>query len=139
MANKPAKRALRALPAGLFSENKKDKKTVDQPVRLSYFMIICFKEVCMSTNVLTVTEAVRHFSDYISRVAYRRESFVLRKGNKSMAELRPLPSSRKLGDLPSILRSAPHLSSSDANTFAADVDAARTNLPDGKLRDPWAS
>jgi hypothetical protein len=30
----------------------------------------------MSANVVTVTEAVRHFSDYISRVVYRRESFV---------------------------------------------------------------
>ncbi len=93
----------------------------------------------MSTNVLTVTEAVRHFSDYICRVAYRRESFVLRKGNKPMAELRPLPSICRLGDLPSILRSVPRLSSGDATTFAEDIDAARTNLPDGKLRDPWAS
>ncbi len=93
----------------------------------------------MSANDVTVTEAVRHFSDYISRVAYRRESFVLRKGNKPMAELRPLPSSRRLGDLPSILRSVPRLSGGDATTFAEDVDAVRTSLPDGKLRDPWAS
>ena len=93
----------------------------------------------MHTNVLTVTEAVRHFSDYISRVAYRRESFVLHKGKKPVAELRPLPSGRRLGDLPAILRSVPHLSSEDAALFAADLDAARTNLPNGNLVDPWAS
>ena len=42
----------------------------------------------MNTNVLTVTEAVRNFSEYVSRVAYRHETFVLRKGKKSVAELR---------------------------------------------------
>ena len=93
----------------------------------------------MRANVLTVTEAVRHFSDYIGRVAYRRESFILRKGNKSVAELRPLPASRKLGDLPSILQSLPRLASEDVATFAADVDRARANLPDGRWSDPWAS
>jgi antitoxin (DNA-binding transcriptional repressor) of toxin-antitoxin stability system len=93
----------------------------------------------MGANVLTVTEAARHFSEYISRVAYRHETFVLRKGRKPVAELRPLPSGRRLGDLPSILRSVPHLSKADADTFAADVDAARHAIADDKVRDPWAS
>ncbi len=93
----------------------------------------------MSAIVLSVTEAARHFSDYISRVAYRHESFVLCKGNKPMAELRPLPSGRRLGDLPSILRSLPRLSGSDAITFAQDVDMARTQLPNGSKGDPWES
>lgn len=91
----------------------------------------------MSANVLTVTEAARHFSEYISRVAYRQETFVLRKGSKPVAELRPLPSGRRLGDLSSILRTVPHLD--DADTFAEDVDAARNSLADEKSRDPWAS
>jgi len=93
----------------------------------------------MGANVLTVTEAARHFSEYISRVAYRHETFVLRKGSKPVAELRPLPSGRRLGDLPSILRSVPHLPEADADAFAKDVDAARNAVGDGKLRDPWAS
>lgn len=93
----------------------------------------------MNVNVLTVTEAARHFSEYISRVAYRHETFVLRKGGKPVAELRPLPSGRRLGDLPSILRSLPHLSKADADSFAEDVDAARNAVAGDKLRDPWAS
>ncbi|TFH13138.1 MAG: type II toxin-antitoxin system Phd/YefM family antitoxin [Lentisphaerales bacterium] len=92
----------------------------------------------MSTNVLTVTEAVRHFSEYVSRVAYRHETFVLSKGNKAVAELRPLPSGRRLGDLPSILRSVPHLPNDDVISFGEDVDTARTTLASDKLRDPWA-
>ena len=92
----------------------------------------------MSSHVLTVTEAVRHFSDYVNRVAYRHETFVLRKGNKSVAELRPLPSGRRLGDLPSILRSVPRLSDHDADAFVKDVDTARADLGGEKMRDPWA-
>ncbi len=93
----------------------------------------------MTPQVLTVTEAVRHFSDYISRVAYRHETFVLRKGRKAVAELRPLPTGRRLGDLPALLRSVPHLSKDDAVTFEKDIDTARADLDRGELRDPWAS
>ncbi len=93
----------------------------------------------MSPKVLTVTEAVRNFSEYINRVAYRHEAFVLSKGKKPVAELRPLPHGRRLGDLPSILRAVPRLSRSDGAAFAKDVDAARTDLAAGELRDPWVS
>jgi antitoxin (DNA-binding transcriptional repressor) of toxin-antitoxin stability system len=92
----------------------------------------------MSAKVLTVTEVIRNFSEYINRVAYRNEAFVLRKGKKSVAELRPLPHGRRLGDLPSILRSVPHLSRADAASFASDVDTARTDLDATMPRDPWA-
>ena len=91
------------------------------------------------TLILTVTEAVRHFSNYVTRVAYRNESFVLYKGKKPVAELRPVPSGRRLGDLPAILRSLPHLSRNDAAAFAEDVDLARRSLAAGELRDPWVS
>jgi len=93
----------------------------------------------MSTKVLTVTEAVRHFSEYVNRVAYRNEAFVLCKGKKSVAELRPLPRGRRLGDLPSILRTVPHLSKADGDSFAKDVDTARKDLNATAPRDPWAS
>ena len=93
----------------------------------------------MKTKALTVTEAVRHFSDYISRVAYRHESFVLCKGKKPVAELHPIPSGRRLGDLPDILSSLPKLSDKEAAAFAADLDASRKATSKDGLRDPWAS
>jgi antitoxin (DNA-binding transcriptional repressor) of toxin-antitoxin stability system len=93
----------------------------------------------MNAKTLTVTEAARHFSDYIGRVAYRNEAFVLCKGKKPVAELRPLPCGRRLGDLPAILRALPHLSKAEAEAFAADVAAARGALATAELRDPWAS
>lgn len=91
------------------------------------------------SHVLTVTEAVRNFSDYISRVAYRHESFILKKGTKAVAELRPVPSGRRLGDLPGILRSVPHLASGDADSFMAEIDKIRTSSNREGIKDPWAS
>lgn len=93
----------------------------------------------MQAKVLSVTEAVRHFSDYVNRVAYRREAFVLRRGKLALAELRPVPSARRLGDLPGIIASLPALSESDAQAFADDVCNARTGMRREGLRDPWAS
>lgn len=93
----------------------------------------------MDAKNLTVTEVVRNFSEYINRIVYRQESFILSKGKKPVAELRPVPTGRRLGDLPSILRSTPHLSEGDAETFANDIESAREALASGELRDPWAS
>jgi len=90
-------------------------------------------------KALTVTEAVRHFSDYINRVAYRNESFVLHKGKKAVAELYPVPSGRRLGDLPDILSSLPRLSDKETAAFAADLDAFRETTSKDELRDPWVS
>ena len=93
----------------------------------------------MHPKNLTVTEAVRHFSDYVNRVAYRRESFVLCRGRKAMAELRPVPSGRRLGDLPAILKSLPRLSGKEAEAFSKDLIEARRALPREKVKDPWDS
>lgn len=114
------------------------RERVDPPILLSYYMIIRLGEA-MRTEVLSVTEAVRHFSDYVNRVAYRREAFVLRRGGVELAELRPVPGGRRMGDLPGILASLPSLSEADARQFSEDVDAARTRLRREGLRDPWAS
>lgn len=88
---------------------------------------------------LSVTEMVRGFSDYINRVAYRRERFILLKGRKPVAELRPLPSGRLLSELEELLRSLPVLSDAEAADFAADIEEAATRLPREELTDPWQS
>ena len=83
----------------------------------------------MRAKSLTVTEAARHFSEYVNRVADRRESFVLCRGKKPVAELRPVPSGRRLGDLAAVLKSLPRLTAHEARTFSDDVDEARKSLP----------
>lgn len=79
-------------------------------------------------QILSVTELARHFAEYINRVAYRGECFVLVRANKPMAELRPLPTGKRLAELPALLASLPHLSSAEAEQFADDLTAAREAL-----------
>jgi antitoxin (DNA-binding transcriptional repressor) of toxin-antitoxin stability system len=91
------------------------------------------------SETLTVTEAVRHFAEYVNRVVYRRESFVLVRGNKPIAELRPMPAGKRLADLPAMLAALPHLSSAEAGRFAEDLDMARNELARMEASDPWRS
>ncbi len=86
---------------------------------------------------VTVTQVARHFADYINRVAYRRETFTLLRGNKPLAELRPLPAGANLSELPALLASLPRLSGVEAGDFADDLAAARDEL--GEARDAWQS
>jgi antitoxin (DNA-binding transcriptional repressor) of toxin-antitoxin stability system len=88
-------------------------------------------------QTLSVTEIARHFAEYINRVAYRGECFVLVRGNKPIAELRPLPVGKRLAELPALLASLPHLSSTEAAQFAADLTAAREELARVEVHDPW--
>jgi antitoxin (DNA-binding transcriptional repressor) of toxin-antitoxin stability system len=91
------------------------------------------------SQTLTVTEVARHFAEYINRVAYRGESFVLIRGNKPIAELRPVPSGRRLADLPALCASLPPLSATEAAQFAEDLAAAREALAQQEVHDPWRS
>jgi hypothetical protein len=72
----------------------------------------------------------------VRRVRLRRV-FVLLRGNRPVAELRPVPIGRRLGDLPEVLAGVPRLD--DAEAFARDLDAARAELGETDSSDPWAS
>lgn len=85
----------------------------------------------------SVTKVARHFSDYINRVSLKGERFVLLRGNKPVAELRPVPVGRTLSDLPKIFASLPHLGTEGADAFAHDLNAARSELERLPVRDPW--
>ena len=93
----------------------------------------------MKLNTVTVTEAVRNCSDYINRVVYRHESFVLCKGKKAVAELRPVPTGRCLGDLASILHNLPRLQENDSASFVEDIESSRKLFNQTHGGDPWES
>ena len=88
---------------------------------------------------VSVTEMARHFSDYLNRVSYAGESFLLVRGKKILAELHPAPKGRKMGDLPALFKALPRLEPEDARDFARDVEAAKKRLNRRAPRDPWAS
>jgi antitoxin (DNA-binding transcriptional repressor) of toxin-antitoxin stability system len=52
----------------------------------------------MEAISLSLTEVVRGFSEYVNRVAYRGERFILLRGRKPIAELRPIPTGLRLGE-----------------------------------------
>jgi hypothetical protein len=56
-----------------------------------------------------------------------------------MAELRPIPTGRLLGELDATLRSLPALTNAEADSFAADMALAHAQLPPVDARDPWQS
>jgi prevent-host-death family protein len=88
----------------------------------------------------TVTEVFRSFSDYINRVAYRGERFVLTRGGKPVAELVPAPpAGRRLAELPEVLASLPRLGREDAARFEEELERARSTLGLEPPEDPWAS
>jgi antitoxin (DNA-binding transcriptional repressor) of toxin-antitoxin stability system len=88
----------------------------------------------------SVTDVLRNFSDYLNRIAYRGERFLLVRGGKPVAELSPVPGGRRLGELPALLESLPRLGDEDAASFAVDLDAARAEMDAGSPpADPWAS
>jgi antitoxin (DNA-binding transcriptional repressor) of toxin-antitoxin stability system len=87
----------------------------------------------------SVTEVARNFSEYINRVAFHGESFLLLRGKRPVAELRPAPAGKRLGELPELLASLPRLSESEAAALAEDLAEARSELSRAPLRDPWDS
>jgi len=64
---------------------------------------------------------------------------VLVRGNKPIAELRSLPTGKRLVELPALLASLPHLSATEAAQLAADLTAAREALARVEVHDPWRS
>jgi antitoxin (DNA-binding transcriptional repressor) of toxin-antitoxin stability system len=93
----------------------------------------------MMSQTLTVTEVARHFAEYINRVAYHGECFVLVRGNKPIAELRPVPAGKRLADLPALCATLPHLSPTEAAQLADDLTVAREALARAEVLDPWRS
>jgi len=87
----------------------------------------------------TVTEVARNFADYVNRVAFRGERFVLTKGGRPVAELAPVPTARRLDELPALLGSLPSLGAEEAEALSADLARARDSLRDAEVRDPWTS
>jgi len=80
-------------------------------------------------KTMTVTEAARHFSEFISRVHYRGESTLLIKGGKPVAKVLPAHKPRMGRDLAVLWGGLPHLSAKKAEAFGQDIEGARRNLP----------
>jgi len=93
----------------------------------------------MSSTKISITQAARNLSEVVNRVAYRGESFLLIKGRKMVAELRPVLSGKKLRELPDILAAMPGLSEKEKKSFAGDLAHLRKKTRPESVADPWES
>jgi hypothetical protein len=100
-------------------------------------LITVFESGTIPMPDVSVTQIARNFAEYVNRVAFRRESFTLLRGNKPLAELRPVPAGARLSELPGLLASLPRLTPAEADAFAADLDSARDEL--AETPDAWQS
>ena len=87
----------------------------------------------------SITDVARHFADYVNRVAFRGERFVLMRGKRPVAELVPYSAGRPIRDLPEMLAALPRLTPEEAGAYGDDIVAARVELDSQPLSDPWSS
>ena len=96
------------------------------------YMILYFTDICMETTI-TSTEAARHLGDFLARVKYAGESFLLTKSEKPLARLVPVsPGARANGaEIMQSLALLPY----DPD-FADDLESV--NKTDSIPNNPWA-
>jgi antitoxin (DNA-binding transcriptional repressor) of toxin-antitoxin stability system len=90
-------------------------------------------------HTISVTEAVRNFADLINRIVYRGDHFVLERGGRPVARIIPVPQAGRLGELPGLLASAPHLGAEETEDLARDMETSRDGLSLLPEVDPWES
>lgn len=91
-------------------------------------------------QTITVTDAVRNFSELLNNIRYRGEQYTIMRGGKPAATIGPAAGSvkeRKLSDLKDIVRSLPRLED-DGDAFARDVAQAIMAQPPVGEGNPWA-
>jgi prevent-host-death family protein len=93
----------------------------------------------MSSISLSVTDVARNFSEYINRVAYRGDRFVLLKSGREVAELKPVPKGRRLSELAALLKTSARLTPDEAESFGKDLDAIRNEANSLEVGSPWGS
>jgi antitoxin (DNA-binding transcriptional repressor) of toxin-antitoxin stability system len=80
---------------------------------------------------ISATEAVRKFSEILSHVHYKGDSYTVVRGGKSVASIAPVaqpPKGKNLGELKSLLAAIPKLGA-EVEAFESDIRAARENQP----------
>ena len=93
----------------------------------------------MVSHDVSVTNVSRHFSEFVNRVTYKGEHFLLHRGREIVAELRPATKGRRLGDLPALMKGLPRLSTDEIKSFAEDLRKSKKTLAKRKIGNPWES
>jgi antitoxin (DNA-binding transcriptional repressor) of toxin-antitoxin stability system len=126
------KRLLTDCPSG-FDERTAFQKNPLQTSVLTVYIIILYDFNIYEERVMeriSVTQAVRQFSDLLNRIFYQGVSVELERGNKVIARISPvsIASSLKVKDLNRMFAELPSLGD-DAGVFAKDLEDIRKQIP----------
>jgi antitoxin (DNA-binding transcriptional repressor) of toxin-antitoxin stability system len=91
-------------------------------------------------QTITVTDAVRNFSELLNGIRFRGERYTILKGGKPTATIGPVAASvreRKLSDLKNIVYRLPRLED-DGEIFAQDIARSTAAQPPIGEENPWA-
>jgi len=91
------------------------------------------------SEAVSIGDFIRRSSEYLERVTGKGETLVLKRGDETVAEVRPASDGLPLRDLPAVLDSLPHLTPEELEDFARDIEEARAELSKQWPRDPWES
>jgi prevent-host-death family protein len=87
----------------------------------------------------SIESAKAQFAQLLKKAADGEEVLITEK-DKPVAKLVPIPELRPLKDLPQIMRDLEHhLTKSEADDFAHDIEEARKSLNATSIRNPWES
>lgn len=89
------------------------------------------------SKTVSATDLGRNLADYLNRVSYRGESFVVQRGGRNIAELRPAPRGLKCSDFIAGYESLPHLDADEVDELAQDLETAREELNAIPQENPW--
>ena len=90
----------------------------------------------ISRNEITATQLARKLTEYLNRVAYRGESFVIMRGKKPVAELKPLRAAGTMVDLVELSKARSSIDSDEREAFARDLEEVQ-RLGNEPLVSPW--
>lgn len=86
-------------------------------------------------KLITATDMIRSFSDVVSRVYYKGETFDIKKGNNIVARLSPVKAKAtiNISGLNNFFKSCPHLEANDAEDFKKILEEVRSLKDNGSI------
>ena len=89
----------------------------------------------MSAQMITSTEATRHFSDILNKVHYQGQSFDIKRGREIIAKLVPARPILLASEFGTFLKTLPALDLEHKHDFKKIIDECRSDLHD--TRNLW--
>ncbi|HCU05469.1 MAG: hypothetical protein A2X77_01280 [Gammaproteobacteria bacterium GWE2_42_36] len=89
----------------------------------------------MVSQVISVTEIARHFSDVLNRVRYQGQSFDIKRGKDVVAKIVPVRPSMTTSRFKEFLLTLPTLDEEDRKDFLKTIEETRESMKD--IKNVW--